>query len=309
MDRLDRMRTFVVVAHHGSFAEAARHLRLSSSAASRAVAELEADLGIVLFARTTRSVTLTERGRLYLESCRRILADVEAAESLARGEGAKPQGRLTVAAPLLFGRLHVLPLVSRLLKAEPDLDVRLILSDRNAHMVEEGIDVAVRIGDLADSSLSARKIGQVCAALVASPDYLAERGVPKVPEDLAGHDIISFEAMDTTNEWRLGPGVKPVRVAPRLMINSADAAVTAAEEGGGITRVISYQVEAGVKAGRLVPILPDMPAPIIPVHMVYPPRRVASPNLDAFLVHAKQYFRDNPIRPICDWALSEKLPS
>jgi DNA-binding transcriptional LysR family regulator len=303
MDRLDCMRTFVAVAHHGSFAEAARHLRLSSSAASRAVAELEASLGLVLFSRTTRSVTLTERGRIYLESCRRILEDVDAAEGLARGEGAAPRGRLTVAAPLFFGRLHVLPIVSSLLKAEPGIDVRLILSDRYAHMAEEGIDVAVRIGELADSSLTARRIGRMCAALVASPAYLARAGMPQVPEDLLEHDIISFEAIDTTNEWRLAPGLKPIRVTPRLMVNSADAAVSAAEAGGGITRVISYQVEAGVMAGRLFSVLPDVHGPEIPVHMLYPPRRVASPNLDAFIAHADAYFRAHPIRPICEWEM------
>ncbi|WP_417449766.1 LysR family transcriptional regulator [Kordiimonas sp.] len=301
MDRIDCMRAFVAVAATGSFAEAARQLRQSPSGTSRAVAELEAQLGLVLFNRTTRSVKLTERGRIYLESCRQILDDIETAEAYARGEGARPQGVLTVAAPILFGRLHILPLVNALLAAQPTLAVRLILSDRNAHLAEEGIDVAVRIGDLGDSSLMARKLGRVCTAIVASPDYLAEHGVPETPDDLKNHAIIAFEPLDTTNEWRIAPGVRPVRLMPRLMVNSADAAITAAEAGVGVTRALSYQVRAGVEAGHLVPILTRYKAPEIPVSALYPPRRIISPNLEAFLQFAGEYFRSNPVVPLWEW--------
>lgn len=297
------MRAFVAVATLGSFAAAARQLRLSSSAVSRAVAELETRLGLVLFNRTTRSVKLTERGRIYLESCRQILEDIQTAESQARGEEARPNGVLTVAAPVLFGRLHVLPLVQHLLAQEPALAIRLILADRNAHMAEEGVDVAVRIGEPADSSLVARPLGRVCPILVASPDYLDLRGTPVQVEELSAHDIIAFEAIDATNEWRLAPGLAPVRLHPRMMVNNADAAIAAAEAGAGITRALSYQVRAGVEAGRLVPLFPTLDVPQYPVNLLYPPRRIMSPNLNVFLQAASRHFRENPVEPLCDWQL------
>jgi DNA-binding transcriptional LysR family regulator len=284
MDRLDAMRTFVAVAERGSFAEAARQLRLSPAAATRAVAQVEAELGLQLLARTTRSVRLTERGLLYFERCQKILADVDDARSLARGDAAVPRGLLSVSAPVVFGRLHVLPVVEAALKAFPKLTVRLTLADRLVHLVEERIDVAVRIGHLADSALTAVKVGEVRQVLVASPDYLEARGTPGHLQALQDHDLILFEGLSTTDEWRFGGGEgASVRVSPRLAVSGADAAVLAAERGLGIARALSYQVQEGLAAGRLSLVLTEHAPPPIPVSLVYPTRRIGSPNLRAFV--------------------------
>lgn len=287
------MRTYVAVATLGSFAEAARRLRLSPSAVTRSVADLEDRLGLTLLNRTTRSVKLTDRGRIYLESCRRILDDLDVAERQVRGEGAAPRGLLTISAPVMFGRLHVLPLVTGLLATFPELDVRLALSDRNAHLVDEGVDVAVRIGVLADSGMVAARLGAVSRVLVASPGYLARRGSPAMPSDLASHDIVAFEAIDATNDWRFGD--EAVRLAPRLVVNSADAAIAAAEQGAGVTRALSYQVQEAIAAGRLVPVLESFSADRLPVQALYPARRAASPNVTAFVKVARERFRDSPL--------------
>jgi DNA-binding transcriptional LysR family regulator len=294
MDRLDAMRIFVAVARLGSFVEAARQLRLSPSVVTRAVAQLEERLGLTLLGRTTRSLRLTEPGEVYLESCRQILADIESAERQLRGE-------LTVAAPIVFGRLHVLPIVERLLGEHSALTIRFTLSDRLVHLVEDGVDVAVRIGDLADSSLIAVAIGAVSRVVVASPAYLAQHGVPTAPAMLAKHDCIAFENVDATNDWRFKPGEKPVHIEPRLALNSADAAIAAAEAGIGIIRTLSYQVREAVSAGRLVAILQDFAPPPSPVRIVYPARRIASANVAVFIKTAREHFRANALVPVEQW--------
>lgn len=292
MDHLQTMRTYVAVATLGSFAEASRRLRLSPSAVTRSVADLEERLGLTLLNRTTRSVKLTDRGRIYLDSCRRILDDLDLAERQVRGEDADPRGELTIAAPVVFGRLHVLPVVTRLLAAFPDLNVRLVLSDRNTRLVEDGIDVAVRIGALTDSGLIATKLGEVGRVLVASPDYLRKRGAPDTPADLAAHDIVAFEAIEATNDWRFDAAA--VRLEPRLVVNSADAAIAAAEQGAGVTRALSYQVEEAIRAGRLAPLLGTFSTARLPVQALYPARRAASPNVAAFVKAARERLRDSP---------------
>jgi DNA-binding transcriptional LysR family regulator len=306
MDELSRMRVFVTVAQMGSFVEASRRLRLSPSVASRAIADLEAELGVRLLNRTTRSVRVTERGTIYAQSCRQILDDVAGAERGVRGESADPRGTLHVAAPIVFGRLHVLPIVQTILKAHAQLAVRLTLSDRNAHVTEEGIDVAVRIGELSDSGLIALRLGEVSREMVASPDYLARRGIPTASGDLTSHDTIAFEAIDAINEWRFGGS--QVRVEPRLVVNSAQAAIAAAEDGLGITRALSYQVREAVEAGRLVRVLPDRGRERLPVNAVYRPRRIPSSNLDAFLEGARSYFVTNPIAAPETWKEAPTAP-
>lgn len=296
MDRLDAMRAFVAVADLGGFAPAARRLRLSPAAMTRAVALLEDHLGLMLLSRTTRSVRLTERGAIYLETCRRVLADLEQGERLAQGQDASPRGRLTVSAPILFGRLHVLPIVQALIAVHPALAVRLLLVDRVTHLVEEDIDVAVRIADLPDSALVAVKVGEVRRVLVASPGYLARRGTPKTPADLAGHDLIAFDSLDGTNDWRFGAeGRTAVHVAPRLSVNSADAALVACEAGLGITRCLSYQIQDALAAGRLALVLEPFALAPIPVSLVHPARRLGSANLTAFMDAARGYFRERPV--------------
>lgn len=293
MDQLQAMRTYVAVATLGSFAEASRRLRLSPSAVTRSVADLEQRLGLTLLNRTTRSVKLTDRGRIYLDSCRRILEELDLAERQVRGEDAAPRGDLTIAAPVVFGRLHVLPVVTGLLATFAELNARLVLSDRNTRLVEDGIDVAVRIGVLTDSGLIAAKLGEVSRVLVASPDYLRKRDAPATPADLSAHDIVAFEAIDATNDWRFDTAA--VRLEPRLVVNSADAAIAAAEQGAGITRALSYQVEEAIRAGRLVPVLGTFSTARLPVHALYPARRAASPNVAAFVKAARERFRDSPL--------------
>ena len=292
MDRLDEMRTFAMVAERGGFADAARHLRLAPSGVTRAVAALEARLGVVLLARTTRSVLLTEAGATYLESCKRILADIADADRLVIGETAAPRGTLMVAAPLLFGRLHVLPVISQLLRAHPRLSVRLLLSDRSAHLVDEGIDVAVRIGELPDSALRAVRISEVRRVLVASPAYLAAYGSPAAPGDLAHHQVIAFAGLEATDDWQFGGATRlSVRVAPRLVVNSADAAIAAAEAGLGITRVFSYQVAVPIAENRLSALLDRFAPAAVPVQVVYPAHRAGSANLVAFMAAMRARFR------------------
>jgi DNA-binding transcriptional LysR family regulator len=298
MDRLDAMRIFVAVADLGSFAQAGRRMRLSPAAVTRGVAQLEDHLGLSLLSRTTRSVRMTESGALYLEDCRHVLAAFEDAERRARGESAEPRGTLTVAAPIVFGRLHILPLILEMLRTYPRLSIRLALADRIVNLVDEGVDVAVRIGELADSALIARKVSQLQRVLVASPGYLEARGEPRSSRDLAGHDIIAFEGVDSTNDWRFGDDGRLVqRVEPRLMVNSADAAIAAAEAGFGITRALSYQVRAGLLQGRLRLVLQEVAPRPVPVSLVHPAVRLGSANLAAFMTVAARHLGEASFMP------------
>jgi len=301
MDRLGAMRTFVAVAKFGGFAEAARRVRRSPSVVTRAIAQLEDELGLTLLLRTTRSLHLTEGGEVYLQSCEQILADVESADRRARGEDAEPRGHLKIAAPIVFGRLHVLPVIRSLLRTYRTLSIQLSLSDRNVHLVDEGIDVAVRIGALADSSLIAVKLAEVSRVVVASPAYLRMRGIPKSPDELAGHDVIAFEGVGLIDDWRFDPHRKPVQLEPRLTVNSADTAIAAAEAGVGITRPLSYQVEASVHAGRLTPILQQFAPPPSPVNAIYPSRRIPSANVTVFVKTARDHFKTKPLSPVSAW--------
>jgi DNA-binding transcriptional LysR family regulator len=306
MDRLGAMRIFVTVATLRSFSEAARRLQLSPSVVTRSVAQLEDELGLTLLLRTTRSLRLTERGELYLGSCQQILQDIDSAERRVRGEDAAPRGMLKIAAPTMFGRLHVLPIVNRLLRDHGDVTGELALSDRNVHLVEEGIDVAVRIGELADSSLIAVKLGAVERVVVASPGYLKQRGEPKSPAQLGGHDIVAFEGIGAVDQRRFHPGGRPLRLEPKLTVNNIDASIAAAEAGIGITRALSYQVKASVIAGRLTPILQQFAPPPSPVNAIYPARRVASANVAVFVAAARDYFKAHPLVPVGKGRLRER---
>ena len=291
MDRLEMLRTFVAVADQASFAEAARRMRISPTAASRAVAALEMSLGTALLRRTTRSVRLTDEGATYLERCRAALADLDDAALTLRGDGATPGGRLVITAPVTFGRLHILPVAAGLLRTHPALEVELTLIDRVVRLVDEGIDVAVRIGDLSDSSLQALKVAEVRRVLVASPGYLAAYGAPENAPALHGHALISFTEMDRAPEWRFGPSRKPaIRIEPRLSVNTADAAIAAAVGDMGITRVLSYQALDAIGSGQLVTILDSLAPPPVPVHLVYQANRRASVNVRAFIESAREYF-------------------
>jgi DNA-binding transcriptional LysR family regulator len=285
MDRIDAMQAFVAVADLRGFAPAARKLKLSPSAVTRLIAALEERLGARLLQRTTRSVMLTDAGARYLERARRILADVEEAERAAEGERTRPAGRLVVSAPVGFGRLHVSPLMSAYLKRYPEVSGELRLEDRIVNLVEDGIDLGVRIGELADSTLVARQLGWMRRIVVASPAYLKARGEPKRPEEIRLHDTIQFGATSALADWRFVDGTKEIRVtfAPRLLTNSADAAVQYAALGGGLTRLLAYQAADAVKRGRLRTVLERFELPRMPINIVYPTSRLLSAKVRAFI--------------------------
>jgi DNA-binding transcriptional LysR family regulator len=284
MDRFQVLRLFVAVGEQASFAEAARRLRVSPTAASRAIATLERELGATLLHRTTRSVVLTDAGARYHEHCRRALDELDDAARGLRGEDAEPRGTLVLTAPEMFGRLHILPVVTTLLRTYPALDVRLTLNDRVVRLVEEGIDVAVRIAELPDSSLRAARVAETRRVLVASPAYVAASGTPQRLTDLYDHALIAVETLAPNGEWRFdGPGRPTIRVEPRLLTNSMGAAIDAARAGLGITRALCYQVRAEVDRGELVMLLRDHEPPAVPISLLYAPNRQRSANVRAFI--------------------------
>jgi DNA-binding transcriptional LysR family regulator len=285
MDRLDAMQAFITVADLKGFAPAARRLGLSPSGVTRLIAALEDRLGARLLQRTTRSVTLTDAGARYLERARRILADVEEAEIAAEGERARPTGRLVVSAPVGFGRLHVSPVTNAYLKRYRDVSTDLRLEDRMVNLVEEGVDLAVRIGHLADSSLVARHVGDMRRIIVASPGYLKSRGEPRRPQDISAHDTIQLGANSASTDWRFVDSGSEVRLnnSPRLSTNSADAGIQYAEAGGGLTRVLAYQAAEAIKRGRLKIVLVKYEPPPLPIHIVYPTSRLLSSKVRTFI--------------------------
>lgn len=285
MDRLHEIEVFIAVAEAGSFARAGSRLRLSPPAVTRAIAALEDRLGARVFNRTTRSLAITDVGRHFRERARRVLADLDAAEKEAVGETAVPQGHLTVTASVTFGRSVVTPVVRAFLDAYPRMTVALLLLDRVTNLIDEGIDAAVRIGPLPDSSLTARRIGAVHRVLVASPRYLARRGGPTAPAELRQHALIAFTGLSASREWRFSDAGKSrsVTVEPRLEINDAVAALAAAEAGEGITMALSYMVADKLQKGRLVTVLDKMMPPPVPVHLVHAQSHLIAPKLRAFI--------------------------
>jgi DNA-binding transcriptional LysR family regulator len=285
MDRIDAMQAFVTVADLQGFAPAARKLGLSPSGVTRLIAALEERLGARLLQRTTRSVALTDVGARFLERARGILADVEEAEGSVQDERSRPSGRLVVSAPIGFGRLHVSPVMSEYLKRYPEVSCDLRLSDRVINLVEDGVDLAVRIGHLADSSLVARHIGEMRRIVVASPDYLKSHGEPVTPESVASHQTIQLGAATAPPDWRFVREGREVRVAPtpRFATNSADAAIQYAAQGGGLTRVMFYQAASALKAGQLKIVLAKFEQPAVPIHIVYPTSRLLSAKVRTFI--------------------------
>jgi len=254
---------------------------MSPTTVTRTVAALETSVGVQLLMRTTRSVRLTDDGAAFLERCQAGIAEIDGAFDAVRGSRSAPQGTLTVTAPVMFGRLHILPVVIEMLRLYPDLQVRLLLLDRVVRMVEEGIDIAIRIADLPDSSLHMLRIGEVRRVLSASPAYLAERGEPAALADLRHHDLIAVE--DEVGPQR-GWGVEGHRSwkSPRLSVNSVDAAIVAAVSGLGVVRTLSYQISEHVAAGRLQQVLPDDLAPSVPVSLLFQSGRRDRPNIRTF---------------------------
>jgi DNA-binding transcriptional LysR family regulator len=292
MDRLERIRVFQMVSDLKSFAEAARQLRITPVAASRAVSALEEEIGVTLLRRTTRSVGLTEQGTDYLERTRHALLELEDAAEAVRGGNLGPRGLLVVTAPVLFGRMHIMPIVARLLREHADLSVRLILVDRVVRLAEEGIDIGVRIGQLPDSALKAVTLASVQRVLVASPEYLARRGTPASEADLAGHYMIAFESASLNEEWRRAGSRS--HIEPRFLTNSVDATIQAAVDGLGIARIFSYHVARELADGRLVRILANADEKVLPVSLVYQSGRQQSQNVRAFISAAQAAIPDRP---------------
>ena len=281
MDRLDRLRAFLVIADKASFAEAARALQISATAASRAVASLEEELGASLFHRTTRSVRLTPEGATYRERVRLALDALEDAAGAMRGEDASPRGLLVVTAPVVLGRLHVAPVVSAMLAQFTDLTARLVFTDRLTRLAEEGVDVAIRIGGLTDSALHAVKIGETTRVLVASPAYLKARGEPKRLADLQRHALVAFDNFTLGGEWRFNSGA--VAVAPRLIANDVAAAMEAAIGGLGVAHLLSYQTYEPMRRLKLTRILRTEEPPPLPISAVFQANRQRSANVRTFL--------------------------
>lgn len=272
MDRLEAMSILVAAAESGSFSAASRKLRMPLPTVSRKVAELEAHLNARLLVRSTRKLTLTDAGVAYLAACKQILEQVSEAESAAAGEYSAPRGELVVTAPVVFGRLHMLPIISDFLAAFADITVRLVLADRNLHLLDEHIDVALRIGKLPDSSMVATQVGTVGRVVCASPQYLAQAGEPHAPADLARFSCIVSDALPSSYVWEFGGHQAPQQTVPvraRLSVNTVEAAIDAAIAGVGLTNVLSYQAASAVGEGKLKLVLREFEPEPIPVSVMH----------------------------------------
>lgn len=285
MDRLRDMEIFTAVAEEGSFAAAARRLRLSPPAITRAIAALEDRLGVRLIQRTTRSMRLTEAGERFRASAIRVLVDIDVAEREAAGEMAAPRGHFSVTASPTFGRLVVAGILSRFLVEQPQVSATLFVADRIVNLVQEGIDIGVRIGNIPDSSLIGRRVGEVRRMLVASPGYIAARGAPQTPQDLKAHRVIGFTGLmhTRTMSFQKNGESHPVTLSPQLELNDAAAGIALAEADGGITMAYCYMLREAVSEGRLVEVLQDHAPPPRPVHVLYPEGRLPAPAVRAFL--------------------------
>ena len=300
MDRFHSMNVFVAVAEEEGFAAGARRLGLSPPAVTRAVAGLEEELGIKLLNRTTRYVRTTDAGQRYLEDARRILTDVNAADEAAAGVNAEPGGHLAVTAPVLFGRMFVMPGIVDYLERYPRTEVSAVFLDRVVNLLEEGLDVGIRIGELPDSSMRAVRVGSVRLVLCASPVYLKRHGQLQVPEELLEHTIIASSAGSNAFDWRFGAmgKTRPLRVLPRLSVTTNDAAVEAALQGLGITRLLSYQIAPHLDAGTLETVLNEYEPEPRPVHIVHREGRFATAKIRAFVdLMAERLRADHALNP------------
>jgi DNA-binding transcriptional LysR family regulator len=285
MDRFEAMSIAVAIAEAGSLSAAARQTKTPLATVSRKVSELEAHLQTKLFNRTNRTLVLTDAGRSYIAASKRILADMAEAERVASGEYATPRGDLSVSAAIAFGRLHLQPVLAEFLAAFPEVNVHLGLQDRAVNLLEEHVDVALRIGDLADSGLIAVRVGEICRVACASPAYLKSRGTPRSADDLSKHDCISYPPIQSPNMWRFTRDQTEyaVPVRSRLIVSNLESACDAARAGIGITVAFSYHVTNAIKSGELTPLLQGyQPAPL-PVSFVYSPNRFMPVKLRAFL--------------------------
>lgn len=296
MNKLEAMRIFVAVAESKSFVAASRRLDLSAPTVTRAIAQLEHALDVRLFNRTTRHVRLTDSGDRYFADARRILEEIEQAEASAAGSYIEPKGVLSVTAPVLFGQKHIVPIVSEYLEHNPAVTLRALFYDRVSNILDEGIDVAIRIGHLKDSSLYATHVGSVKRVVCAAPEYLEKYGTPKNPSELASHTIIQASTVEQSATWNFesAQGNVAVKVTPRLQCSQNGAAISAVRQGLGITRVMSYQVGEELKNGSLVRILGDYESRPLPVSIIYLEGRQANAKIKTFVDLAVSRLRENP---------------
>ena len=296
MDQLHLIHVFVAVLDTNGFAGAARKLNISPPAVTRAINELESHLGVRLLTRTTRVVRVTEAGARYGEDCRRILAELAEADQSASGAHGSPQGRLTLTAPVLFGGKFVTPIVTEYLQRYPEVSAACWFLDRLVNMMDEGIDVAVRIGDLPDSSMQAIRVGTIRRVICAAPSYLQQYGIPQSLDDLSKHLIVSATPVTPTSEWRMLDGGAPrvVKVHARMTTTTNDSAIVAVVSGFGLTRLLSYQVADQLRDGKLKTVLTEFEPVALPVHLLHREGRHASPKARAFLDLAIDRLRADP---------------
>lgn len=295
MDRLEAMTVFAAIVDGGSLSAAGRKLGVPLATVSRKLTDLEAYLKTRLITRSTRKLVLTDAGRDYLAACRQILEQVDEAERTAAGAYANVRGQLVVAAPIVYGRLHVVPVVAEFLEQHPEIDIQLRLGDRNVNLIEEHVDVALRIGPLPDSGLVATHVGAIRRVVCASPDYLLRFGTPLAPDDLAAHSCISFDGLEAATAWTFvgKDGEKrQVAIHSRLTVTTADAAIAASTLGLGMTRVLSYQVADALGDGRLVRVLGDHEPPAVPASLIYPGRGRLPMKTRAFIDFAVGRMRE-----------------
>lgn len=285
MDRFEAMSVLLAVVEEGSLSAGARKLHAPLTTVSRKVSDLEEHLGTRLLVRTSRRVTLTDAGRGYVEASKRILEQVDEAERTASGEYSEPRGQLSITAPVVFGRLHVLPVTADFLAAHPKIDLRMYLIDRHVSLLDEHLDVGVRLGHLEDSALMATRVGSVRRVICASPAYIARSGMPSVPDDLRDHDGISFQGFSTSPGWRFRGDNEELSAEPRtrVVVNTVEAAIDAAAAGLGVVRVLSYQVVGHIKSGALVPILGAYDPEPVPVQLVHVEKEMLPVKVRAFL--------------------------
>ena len=295
MDRFETMRVFVAVAEAQGFAPAARRLSMSPPAVTRAILSLEERVGARLLHRTTRIVRLTEAGARFLADSKRILAEVDEAEASAAGSHAEPRGQLGVTAPILFGRMRVVPIVLDFLQRYPSVNIRLLFKDSLVDLIDEGFDVAIRIAHLPDSSLRAVQVGSVRRVVCASPAYLAAHGRPRTPDDLMQHETIAFSPSAGPSEWTFASG-QTITPAPRFTVSGSDVAIAAAVADRGITRVLSYQVARELRAGELEIVLEEFEPSPLPVSLVYAEGLRAAAKVRVFVDFAVERLRSDEIR-------------
>lgn len=285
MDRFHLMAVYVAVAEEESFAGGARRLGMSPPAVTRAIAALEKRLGVSLLTRTTRFVRATDAGQRYLEQARRILAEADEADEAVAGVNSAPRGQLAVTAPVLFGRMFVMPSIVDYLRHFPDMAISAVFLDRVVNLLEEGMDVGVRIGELPDSSMRAVTVGHVRRVVCAAPDYLKKHGVPRTPSEISEHTVIAASPVSPSVDWKFADGKKTtsVKLTPRLTVTNNESAIVAAAQGFGLTRLLSYQVAAFLASGQLKAVLGDYEPPRLPIHVLHSEGRQASAKVRTFV--------------------------